>query len=308
MFGIKRYNYHSFTKDLLAKDILKSKFRGGPRPGERAPDFEGRTLDGNSVRLSDYEGRKNVVLTFGSATCPFTASSIRGMNRLSDSYSGSEVEFLFVYVREAHPGERMGAHKSIEDKVRAAEKLRAEEEIEMPVVVDDLHGSIHRKYGKMPNPTFLIDKSGRVAFRCLWTRAGIVEDALEELLERQQERDVEHAVVRGGEDTSMPMTYAALHTHRALERGGRKAVEEFHREMGMPGRISTATSRVVEPIALNPGRSLAAAAIAGGVITGGLLLGRYLRDRRFTRFREPYAVPVPRKSATGTNDYEAVGI
>ncbi len=308
MFGLKRYNYDAFTKDLLAQDILKSRFSGGPRPGERAPDFESRTLDGEAIRLRDYQGSKNVVLTFGSATCPFTASSVRGMNRLYRDYNGSEVEFLFVYVREAHPGERIGAHRTIAEKVRAAEQLRAEEEMAMPVVVDDLRGDIHRKYGKVPNATFLIDKSGRVAFRCLWTRAGAVEEALEALLERQQERGVDHAVVRGGEDTTMPMTYAVLHTHRALERGGRKAVTDFHREMGVSGRISTATSRVVEPVALNPGKALAAAAIAGGVITGGLFLGRYLRQRRFLRFREPYAVPVPPKSTTGTNDYEAVGI
>lgn len=308
MFGLKRYNYDAFTKNLLATDILKTRFTGAPRPGERAPDFAGRTLAGDAVRLSQYQGRKNVVLTFGSATCPFTASSLRGLNRLYEDFNGSDVQFLFVYVREAHPGERIPAHQSIADKVRAAERLRAEEQVEMPTVVDDLHGNIHRKYGKMPNSTYLIDKSGRVAFRCLWTRAGILEEALEELLERQHERGVEHAVVRGEEDTSMPMTYAVLHTHRALERGGRKAVTDFHRELGISGRISTVTSRVVEPIALNPGKTLAGAAIAGGVVTGGLLLGRYLRQRRFARFREPYAVPAPPKSKTGTNDYEAVGI
>ena len=44
----------------------------------------------------------------------------------------------------------------------------------MPIIVDDLRGSIHKKYGKLPNPTFLIDKSGRIAFRCLWTQPAVV--------------------------------------------------------------------------------------------------------------------------------------
>ncbi len=305
MFGLKPYNYDTFTRELLVKDILKSEFIGGPKPGERAPDFEGRTLHGDEVRLSDHEGERNVVLTFGSATCPFTASSIRGLNDLYDEFTSQRVLFLFVYVREAHPGERLPSHASLREKVRAAELFREAEEVEMPIVVDDLRGTIHKKYGRLPNATYVIDKSGRVAFRALWTRPRVVRQAIEELLERQQERNHDHAVVHGGEDTSMPMSYAMLHTHRALDRGGRKSVEDFHREMGIGGRLSTVTSRVVEPLTMHPGRAVAGAALAGGVIAGGLFLGRYLRNRRFA-YRGPYRMPAPPTTPGG--EYEAVGI
>jgi peroxiredoxin len=306
MLGFKRYNYDTFTKDVLLKDVAKSKFGRGPEPGERAPDFEGRTLDGDKVELSDFEGEKNVVLTFGSATCPFTASSIRGLNDLYEEYNGDDAQFLFVYVREAHPGERLPAHRSEEDKVLAAERFRDEEEVEMPIIVDDLDGSIHKKYGKLPNSTYIIDKAGRVAFRSLYTRARVIGDALEELLERQEERNTAHAIVHGGEDTSTPITYAMLHTHRALERGGRKAVEDFREEMGRTGTVVHTASRVVEPIALHPWRALTGAMIAGGVITGGLLLGRKLRRSRFAR-RSPYNFEVPQQRRTAEGDY-AVGI
>ncbi len=288
MFGLKRYNYDTFTKDLLIKDAVKSKFGGGPEPGERAPDFEGRTLDGDEIELSDFEGEKNVVLTFGSATCPFTAASIDGMNDLYDEYSGDDVQFLFVYVREAHPGEKLGRHESYENKVQAAERFRDEEDVEMPIIVDELNGKIHRKYGKLPNATYIVDKSGRVAFRGLWTRPGAIEDALDELLKRQEERDTEHAIVCGGEDTSMPLAYAMFHAHRALSRGGDQAIEDFRRELGFPGRVAHTASRVAEPIALHPGRAIAGALIAGGVITGGLLLGRKLRQKRYGSLRSPY--------------------
>ncbi len=307
MFGLKPYNYATFSKDLLIKDIGKSKITGGPKPGERAPDFEARTLEGDEVRLSDYEGEKNVVLTFGSATCPFTASSVHGMNDLYDELRGENVQFLFVYVREAHPGERLPAHASVQEKVRAAELFRHEEEVAMPIVVDDLKGSIHKKYGKFPNATYLVDRSGRVSFRSLWTRPRAIRAAVEELLQCQQDRHTEHAVVKGGEDTSVPMTYAMLHSHRALGRGGRKAVEDFHRELGIGGRITTVTSRVIEPVALNPGKAIAGAALAGGVIVGGLYLGRYLRNRRFEYYRQPYRIPTPPKTSGG-GEYEAVGI
>jgi peroxiredoxin len=306
MFGLKRYNYDTFTKDLLVKDIARTRFTRGPQPGEPAPDFEGRTLDGDEIRLRDYAGRQNVALTFGSATCPFTAGSIRGLNRLYGDFRYKDVQFLFVYVREAHPGERLPAHRTIQEKARAAELFRAAEHVELPVIVDDLKGSIHRQYGKLPNASFLIDKSGRIAFRCLWTRAGVLREALEDLLAVQEERGAEHAIVRGGDDTAMPMTYAMLHTHRALDRGGRKALADFHRELGLAGRLSTVTSRVAGPVAMHPGKALAGAALAGGVIAGGLFLGRALRHRRYARYRQPYRVPAPPRTATG--DYEAVGI
>jgi peroxiredoxin len=307
MFGLKKYNYEGFTRDLLIKGVAIHKI-GGPKPGARAPDFEGRTLEGDRVRLRDYRGEKNVVLTFGSATCPFTAGSISGVNELYKEYNDGDTQFLFVYTREAHPGEKLPAHRSMQDKIYAAHKFREEEDVVMPIVVDDLEGSIHRKYGELPNPTYIIDKSGRVAFRSLWTRPGVVEDALEELLERQHERGVEHAVVNGGQDTAMPSTYAMLHTYRALERGGRRSIHDFRRELGLPGRVAVMGSRIAEPIAMNPGRTIASAAITAGVITAGLLVGRALRNRRM-RSRQPYKFERyrPERGKTGT-DYEAVGI
>src|ERR687888_23261 len=248
MFGLAKYNYESFTRDLLQKHLAVSRTGAGPEPGEQAPDFEARTPDGESIRLSDYRGKQNVVLTFGSLTCPMTAGSIGGMN------------------------------------------------------------DIHRKYGKLPNPTFVIDKSGRTAFRALWTQPRVVKDALEALLERQRDRGVEHAIVNGGEDRAFPLSFAMGHAHRALERGGEKSLAEFREALGARGRMVLASSRLAEPVALHPGKALAAAAIAGGVVTAGLLAGRKLREKRLTA-RQPYDVYESRRPAarTGT-DYEPVGI
>jgi len=111
MFGSKNYNYRSFDREQLRKE-LNGKQMNGPKAGEEAPDFDLPSLEGEKVRLSDYAGEKNVVLTFGSATCPMTAGSIRGLNRLYEQYADEEVQFLFVYVREAHPGEDLPAHRS----------------------------------------------------------------------------------------------------------------------------------------------------------------------------------------------------
>jgi len=305
MFGMKHYNYESFSGQDLLKHAARIGFGSGPKPGDRAPDFELRSLCGDKIQLSDFEGEKNVVLTFGSATCPFTAASIHGMNDLYDEYGDrDDLQFLFVYIREAHPGEKLPAHRSQDDKRKAAEFFRDEEEVEMPILVDDLEGRVHRKYGKMPNSTYLIDKSGHVAFRSLWTKASILEEALQELLSAQEHSD-EHVVVHGGQSHAMPMTYAILNSHRALERGGFRAIREFREGLGRPGKIAHSAGRYVGPIVLNPGKTLAAAGLAAAVISGGLFVGWRLRQARMQQAMDPYHYG--RRPESGENDY-AVGI
>jgi peroxiredoxin len=311
MFGFvsSEYNYTHFTRDKMAGDIEGRAFDRAPKPGERAPDFTARTLTGDQISLADYRGAKNVVLTFGSATCPMTAGSIGGMNQLAERYPADDVEFLFVYVREAHPGDEIAAHQTMSDKVQAAQILEAEEKVVMPILVDDLKGSIHRKYGKLPNPTYLIDKSGRIAFRAQWTQAGIMEEALQQLLKIQHERGLDHAVVLGGEDRSVPISYQVLYSYRALERGGRAAIMDFEEAMGLTGKMMVAGSRLAAPMMENPGKSITVAALALGVVAAALYAGRALRARRLAS-RNPYdryVFETPKPENRGT-DYPAVGI
>jgi alkyl hydroperoxide reductase subunit AhpC len=306
MFGSK-YNYEIFQRNRLLRDLAGSQFGGAPRAGDRAPDFEARTLDGDKIKLKDFRGRKNVVLTFGSATCPQTAGSLPGMNNLYEERDPN-VEFFFIYTREAHPGERLSAHRSDEDKRRAAELLRETEGIDIPIVVDELNGSIHRKYGTLPNPTFVVDKSGRIAFRSLGTRASVINAALDELLEVQQEEGKDHAVVCDGQDLSLPSPQLLWSAHRALERGGRKSIANFRREMGLPGRVVLFSSRFAGPLVENPGKTVAgilAAALALGLGTWG---GLALRRRRLGTYRNPYQSRKFRRALTDAGEYEAVGI
>lgn len=306
MFGLgSEYNYEQFTKALLAKDLASSRMPDGPRPGQRAPEFELRSLEGDLFRLKDFRGQKNVVLTFGSATCPMTAGSIGGMNKLWQT-AGEETQFVLIYVREAHPGDKIPAHSTVGDKIRAAEILRKEENVEMPILIDDLKGTVHRKYGKLPNSTYIIDKSGRVAFRAQWTEPNVIREALEQLLEVERDRDVQNAVVLGGEDKSMPMSYPALYSYRALHRGGRKAILDFEHALGFPGKMAVASSRIIGPVAENPGRTLIAAALGAGVLAGGIYAGRALRRKRLAS-REPYQHYEP-SAAEETDDYGVVGI
>ncbi len=308
MLGFSNYNYERFSRDIL-REHSEAPF-AGPEPGDRAPDFKAVTLDKETVRLSDFQGKKNVLLIFGSATCPMTAASIAEINELYDQSRGDEIEFLFIYIREAHPGERIPAHSSMREKIDAARQLRDEEELLMPVLVDDVRGSIHRKYSRLPNPAFLIDKAGRVAFRSRWARPDELASAIEELLEIQRERGLDHAVVNGGQDLSMPLSYSVLHSYRALERGGEDSLKDFREALGLRGRVALATSHAADSFLGHPGRWLAVSALTAAVLAGGLYAGFELRKRRLGTRRNPYRAyekDQVRDTETGT-DYGAVGI
>src|SRR5438270_10236905 len=308
MLGFSSYNYEHFSRDLF-HDLAQTSF-SGPAPGERAPDFKAVTLDGEAVRLSDFAKKKNVLLIFGSATCPMTAGAIGGINELYDRFRGDDIEFLFVYVREAHPGEIIPAHSSMREKTEAARLLRDEEDMQMPILVDDLRGSIHRKYSRLPNPSFLVDKSGRVAFLSLWSKPDALAAAIEELLELQQERGVDHVSVSGGQDLSMPLPYSALSAYRALERGGKQSLNDFRQALGLPARVALTASHLARPLLDNPGRVLSIAALTAAVLAGGLYAGFELRKRRLGTRRNPYRAyekEQVRDTETGT-DYGAVGI
>jgi len=63
---IEAYNYARFVPSESAG--RSEEFRQQLRAGDVAPDFELPELDGTSLRLSALQGRKHVVLEFGSIT------------------------------------------------------------------------------------------------------------------------------------------------------------------------------------------------------------------------------------------------
>jgi len=308
MLGIRDYNYEHFSRELL-REWMQTSFPG-PEPGESAPNFKAKTLEDQSVRLSDFRGKKNVLLLFGSSTCPMTAASIGAIDELYERFRDAGVEVILVYVREAHPGERLPAHEATPDKIAAAWFLRKEEELGMPIVVDDLRGSIHRDYGKLPSPAFLIDKSGRVAFRSKWGSAETLAAAIEELTELQEVRGTDHGIVQGGEDLSMPISYIDLSSYRALERGGRASVKDFQAATRLSGYSGRGATEFADRMLEHPGRVLAVVVLSSAVVAGGLYAGFELRKRRLGTRKNPYRAYEKAKvqdTETGM-DYGAVGI
>src|SRR5690349_14673292 len=77
--------------------------------------------------------------------------------------------WVFIYTREAHPGENVPHHDSFGRKLAGAALLREETGIGRDILVDDLAGTVHRGYGLMPNMTWVIGRGGRIAYKAGWT-------------------------------------------------------------------------------------------------------------------------------------------
>ena len=60
-------------------------------------------------------------------------------------------------VRQAHPGPEFPPYERFEQKARDARTYREEDGIPWPVLVDGLEGTVHRAYGGLSDPTYLID-------------------------------------------------------------------------------------------------------------------------------------------------------
>lgn len=159
-----RYAYEHVSSDILSEDM---QFRdSAPKPGDRLPEFDLPTVDGGRLRTSDLGGRP-VLLVTGSFTCPMTASSDPILKKLHARF-GAEVEFVTLYVREAHPGEHRDQARTAEEKARAARALQERDDLPWRVIVDDPDGSLHRRLDEKPNAAYLADRSGTIVFRSLW--------------------------------------------------------------------------------------------------------------------------------------------
>lgn len=160
----------------------------GPAAGDKIRDFTLTELKtGAPVKLSDFEGKWFVIET-GSSTCSMYTKNISEMKDVAAEFS--DVQFLLVYVREAHPGERLGQHENMEDKITAAKLVTPRYGEHRRVLVDNLAGDFHRAYGAMPNVLYVVRPDGTIHYRCNWATPDMVRTALRD---RENLHTVENA-------------------------------------------------------------------------------------------------------------------
>ena len=125
--------------------------------GDVAPDFELKDQTGQPVRLSDYRGKKAVLLVFYPLT--FTGiceAEMCGIRDGIDTYRNDEVETLAISV-DSPPTHQRWAH---------------EQGFDFPLLSDFWpHGEVAQLYGVFEDAlgiaaraTFVIDKDGQVVY------------------------------------------------------------------------------------------------------------------------------------------------
>ncbi|MFC2949819.1 peroxiredoxin family protein [Virgibacillus sediminis] len=130
---------------------VEEKDEEGVLPGYLAPDFELTTLDGETVKLSDYRG-KRVMLNFWATWCPPCRDEMPDMQKLYDNH---EVEVLAV--------DLLDTEKSEADVADFVEEL----ELSFPILLDET-SAVADKYKVQAYPTtYMIDSEGRIQSRMM---------------------------------------------------------------------------------------------------------------------------------------------
>lgn len=187
---------------------------------------------------------------------------------------GDRVQFVDVLIRQAHPGERDGQYHTEEHKREDARAYQRDEQLSWPVLVDGLEGDVHKTYGAMADPTYLIDAEGVVAFYNLWTHPPTLKLAIDELLARGGHG----GPVMGGMDRTPHILASFVAGWHAVRRGGKRGLLDYG--VSVPGStlmmyLGHLARPVLAPVALRatplPGAAMVALA-AGAVAIAGLLV------------------------------------
>ncbi len=118
--------------------------------GEKAPDFTLEDLNGSSISLSDFYGKKSVLLICTTTWCRHCVTIIPDLKDIYSKYSNKGLEVIAMYINEP------------ENKVR-----KFSQKYSLPyVVLLDSDGEVATAYRIRGVPTLmLIDKNGIIKYR-----------------------------------------------------------------------------------------------------------------------------------------------
>jgi peroxiredoxin len=117
---------------------------------ERAPDFVLKDLKGQSFRLSDYRGKKPVLIIFSTTWCTFCKAELPHFKSLYAKYTKLGLEIVNIDIQES--------------KTKVA-KFSADNKLPYRVVLDT-DGTVSGIYEVQGVPSLvLVDKNGMIACR-----------------------------------------------------------------------------------------------------------------------------------------------
>ncbi|MFX1283697.1 MAG: peroxiredoxin [Promethearchaeota archaeon] len=157
VWGRIKNNYSTETQSL-AKVETQS---GSLQIGDLAPDFVAETDRSESIRLSDYQNKKNVVLFFyPKANTPGCIIEAQGFRDAYNELKNLNAEVIGISV----------------DNISDLQSFRNDQQLPFPLITDiekDIstkYGCLNDKVGLAKRTTFLIDKQGKI--RNIWKLSG----------------------------------------------------------------------------------------------------------------------------------------
>jgi hypothetical protein len=167
-----------------------------PRSGDTAPALRLTTTDGSAVTLDEFRGR-NLVLLFGSLTCPVYRGNIAVMNSVRQK-APPNTAFLLVYTTEAHPSGTASPYANqewvpekntrdnalkpqtttLEQRLGNAAELKSRFGETGLVAVDGMDNAAWKAYGSRPNSAFVIGPDGRIILAQEWCEPVSLSKAL----------------------------------------------------------------------------------------------------------------------------------
>ena len=149
------------------------------------------------------------------------------MDAIADRFADRAVRSVFIYTREAHPGELYRHHTSMDGKRETAKALRSVIGLKRQVLLDSLEGSAHHAYGLLPNMTWIFGRGGLILYKSAWTDPDDTADALTRALDGLERRVKGDKLPFYSERLSWRVrddeTFRTL-----LERCGPQAVSDFY--------------------------------------------------------------------------------
>lgn len=144
-YGI--YDYLDKSPSKATQTAVAEVKEVGVRKGQRAPDFTLANLEGHSMKLSDYRG-KRVLLNFWATCCPPCQVEMPHMQKFYEDYQQQDVVILGVNMT------------SIERHQDDTQNFVSKGQFTFPILLDP-EGDVMQTYQVTAYPTtYLLDSSG----------------------------------------------------------------------------------------------------------------------------------------------------
>lgn len=162
--GLFLQTYSALTSS--SKQERSTNLHTGIQEGEKAPDFQLDTLEGEAIKLSDSKGKK-VVLNFWATWCPPCKAEMPHVERFYQDQENNRVEILAVNLTTSEKGKN------------EISQFIKDYELTFPILLDE-NGDIADMYQAITIPTsYIIDSNGIIRKKIV---GPIDQEMLEEIV------------------------------------------------------------------------------------------------------------------------------